>query len=105
MGREFSWPFLVEMLGLTLPDDLPALRTALDSGLIEGIPDNGAEFKFAHALIRDAVYATIAADLRYELHARAVATLAASQSHDEFRRVARLAHHASAAIPPPKISP
>ncbi|HEY8943533.1 MAG TPA: AAA family ATPase [Polyangiaceae bacterium] len=99
MGREFSWPFLVEMLGLALPGDVSALRSALESGLIEGAPGSAAEFRFSHALVRDAVYASIAADVRYELHARAVATLAASESHDELRRVARLAHHAAAAIP------
>jgi DNA-binding winged helix-turn-helix (wHTH) protein len=99
IGREFSWPFLVEMLGLDLSQSLCVLRDALDSAIIEASPERAGEFRFSHALVRDAVYCNVPADLCYELHARAVTALEASQGQDESRRTASLAHHAAAAIP------
>jgi hypothetical protein len=98
MGREFSWPFLVEMLGLALPESLCLLRVALDSGIIEASPERAGAFRFPHALVRDAVCCTVPADLGYELHARIATALAADPAQDA-RRVASLAHHAAAAIP------
>ncbi|MGC4094520.1 MAG: AAA family ATPase [Polyangiaceae bacterium] len=99
LGRTFSWPLLAELLELPLPEGLSALRHALDSGLIEAGPGPSGEFRFRHALFRDAVYAAMASDLRYELHARAVSVLATTEHDPDLRRVARLAHHAAAAIP------
>ena len=62
------------LLGLASPDDARTLlRPAVPAGLVE-IGPNG-EIRFAHALVRDAVYATLPADRRRTLHARAAELL------------------------------
>lgn len=99
VGRAFSWHWLVQTLGLERTNSLSALRAALDAGLIQATPESAGEFRFPHAIVREAIYSGIAADQRYELHAQILAALASAASPNEARRVTQLAHHALAATP------
>jgi DNA-binding CsgD family transcriptional regulator len=72
LGTEAEPGWLAQLVGGDGPV-LERLRPAVPAGLVE-IPANGTRVRFAHALVRDAVYATVAPARRVELH-RAAALL------------------------------
>ncbi|MBD0024139.1 MULTISPECIES: BTAD domain-containing putative transcriptional regulator [Gordonia] len=69
LGRAFTLPALCDMCGQDPDSTLDLLDTAVAAGLIreEGI----CEFVFAHALVRDHVYAALPPTRRARAHARA----------------------------------
>jgi DNA-binding SARP family transcriptional activator len=76
LGREFDVPTLAELLGADEEAVLDALDPPLAAGLVR---ESGVDrFRFAHALVRDAVYAALPRSRRARVHARAAAVLAAA---------------------------
>jgi DNA-binding CsgD family transcriptional regulator/tetratricopeptide (TPR) repeat protein len=76
-GREVGYPLLratVEMPDGALRD---SLRAAVQGGVLAAEPETGS-FRFRHALLAEAIYATILPGEREELHARLAEELARS---------------------------
>ena len=91
-GREVRYPLLraaVELPDGTLRD---SLRAAVEGGVLVAQSDTGS-FRFRHALLAEAIYATILPGEREELHARLAEELARSGA----ARAAELAPHWAAA--------
>ncbi len=53
LGRRFDWSLLPEVTGLSRPEVLGGLRTAVRSGLV--VVGTGEDFRFRHALTGDAI--------------------------------------------------
>ena len=86
------------LLRLAGPDDARTLlRPAGPAGLIEIGPTG--EIRFAHALVRDAVYATLSADRRTALHGRAAELLEAEAVGHDARAGAVARHWVQAGRP------
>src|SRR5690349_9237300 len=76
-GREVGYPLLratVELPDGTLRD---SLRAAVEGGVLVAEPEAGS-FRFRHALLAEAIYATILPGEREDLHARLAGELARS---------------------------
>jgi tetratricopeptide (TPR) repeat protein len=71
-GRDFDLPVLARMLGIA-PAQLQAELAVLESsGLVTLVTDRShVSYRFSHALVRDAAYASLLKQQRRELHARA----------------------------------
>ena len=84
--------------GLDLAAGLPeaelaaALDEAVHSGLIEELPSRGLAYRFAHELVRRALYGALTGVRRAELHLRVGEVLEAAGARPD-----RLAHHFTAA--------
>ena len=78
-GREVGYPLLRATAGL--PDGAlrDSLRAAVEGGVLVAEPETGS-FRFRHALLAEAIYATILPGEREELHARLAEELARSAS-------------------------
>ena len=91
-GREVGYPLLratAELPGGALRD---SLRAAVEGGVLVAEPQTGS-FRFRHALLAEAIYATILPGEREELHARLAEELARSGA----AKAAELAPHWAAA--------
>jgi DNA-binding CsgD family transcriptional regulator/tetratricopeptide (TPR) repeat protein len=76
-GREVSYPLLCATASLAEPDVREALRRGVEHGVL--VPDlRTGSFRFRHALLAEAIYATILPGEREELHARLAGALARS---------------------------
>jgi len=74
-GREVGYPLLhaaADLAGAALRD---SLRAATEGGVLVAVPETGS-FRFRHALLAEAIYATILPGEREELHARLAGELA-----------------------------
>jgi DNA-binding CsgD family transcriptional regulator/tetratricopeptide (TPR) repeat protein len=91
-GREVGYPLLHATA--ELPDGAlrDSLRAAVEGGVLVAEPQRGS-FRFRHALLAEAIYATILPGEREELHARLADELARSGA----ARAAELAPHWAAA--------
>ena len=69
LGRDVRLPLLAAVLDSDEDAVLDALEPALTAGLV--VEDGVDRFRFAHALVRDAAYATVLLSRRARLHARA----------------------------------
>ncbi|RHW23437.1 hypothetical protein D0Z08_29890 [Nocardioides immobilis] len=76
-GREIRYPLLHATVELPEGDLRDSLRQAVDHGVLVAEPETGS-FRFRHALLAAAVYATILPGEREELHARIAEGLARS---------------------------
>ncbi len=76
-GREVGYPLL--RATVELPDGAlrDSLRAAVVGGVLAAAPETGS-FRFRHALLAEAIYATILPGEREELHARLAEELARS---------------------------
>jgi DNA-binding CsgD family transcriptional regulator len=76
-GREVGYPLL--RATVELPDGAlrDSLRAAVEGGVLAAEPETGS-FRFRHALLAEAIYATILPGEREELHARLAEELARS---------------------------
>ncbi len=92
LGRQFDVPTLAGALGAEEDDVLDDLDAALEAGLVreEGVD----RMRFAHALVRDTVYAGLSRSRRGRLHARVAEALAGRQGREN-----ELARHWLAAGP------
>ncbi|HEX6016007.1 MAG TPA: hypothetical protein VFY87_30235, partial [Geminicoccaceae bacterium] len=74
-GRDVGYPLLRAVAGLPEPEVRQSLRQAVDHGVLVAEQTTGS-FRFRHALLAEAVYATILPGEREELHARLAEELA-----------------------------
>ena len=76
-GREVGYPLL--RATVELPDGAlrDSLRAAVEGGVLAAEPETGS-FRFRHALLAEAIYATILPGEREELHAKLASELARS---------------------------
>ena len=93
LGTEAPAWLLAGLLGAESEAELVALlRPAIPAGLIEISSAPGEEIRFAHALVRDAAYASLAPSRRADLHQRAAELLEPlAVGHDE--RAGMVAKH------------
>ena len=93
LGTEAPAWLLAGLLGEESEAELVALlRPAIPAGLIEISSAPGEEIRFAHALVRDAAYASLAPSRRADLHQRAAELLEPlAVGHDE--RAGMVARH------------
>ncbi|MFO6452380.1 MULTISPECIES: BTAD domain-containing putative transcriptional regulator [unclassified Aeromicrobium] len=91
VGRQFDGPTLAAVLGTDEDGALDLLEPAVEAGLVveEGID----RYAFAHALVRDSLYAGLSASRRARRHAAVAAALAGTD------RVSEEARHWLAAGP------
>jgi DNA-binding SARP family transcriptional activator/tetratricopeptide (TPR) repeat protein len=68
VGRQFDLPTVADSTGLPEDDVLDALEPAEEAGLVR--EDGIDRFVFAHALVRDTIYAGLSASRRARLHAK-----------------------------------
>jgi predicted ATPase len=92
-GRDVAYPLLRAVTALPERDVRESLRRAVDHGVL--VADQAtASFRFRHALLAEALYATILPGEREELHARLADELARSGAAS----AAELAPHWEAAV-------
>ncbi len=91
-GREVEYPLLRETAGVSEDDLRESLRQAVEQSVLVSEQAAGT-FRFRHALLAEAIYATILPGEREELHARLAAELARSDA----AQPAELAPHWAAA--------
>ena len=89
IGRHFDVPLLAATLGADPVSLVPALRRAREMQLIE--EESPAEFRFRHALTREAIYGDFLAVQLRSLH-RTIATVLETAA-PEHRSIERLAYH------------
>jgi DNA-binding CsgD family transcriptional regulator/tetratricopeptide (TPR) repeat protein len=76
-GREVEYPLLRATADLPEPDLRESLRLAVQHGVLVAVQSTGS-FRFRHALLAEAVYATLLPGEREELHAGLAEELARS---------------------------
>ena len=76
-GRDVAYPLLREAAALPERDIRESLRQAVEHGVLVADQENGS-FRFRHALLAEAIYATILPGEREELHAKLADELARS---------------------------
>jgi DNA-binding winged helix-turn-helix (wHTH) protein/tetratricopeptide (TPR) repeat protein len=91
-GGAFSVPTTAEILGISNKELLELLDAARRAWLIR---EDGSDFAFSHALLRDALYQTIDSTHRREIHLRLAHELI---KHDDSRS-ALISDHLTKAIP------
>ena len=91
-GRNVGYPLLREIAELPERDLRESLRRAVEHGVLVAEPSTSS-FRFRHALLAEAIYATVLPGEREELHARIADELARSGA----ARSAELARHWAAA--------
>lgn len=99
IGRQFDVAVLAALAGLSGPAVVEALEQARRAALVREVAGSPGRFTFAHALIRDTLYAELGQARRMEEHravARAMESLAGGR--DESYQ-AELAYHWLAATP------
>jgi DNA-binding CsgD family transcriptional regulator/tetratricopeptide (TPR) repeat protein len=74
-GRDVGYPLLRAVAALPEPEVRGSLRQAVEHGVLVAVQATGS-FRFRHALLAEAVYATILPGEREELHARLAEELA-----------------------------
>jgi DNA-binding CsgD family transcriptional regulator/tetratricopeptide (TPR) repeat protein len=77
LGRDFGYALLCAVAGLREHDVRESLRRAIEQGVLVVEPATDG-FRFRHALLAEAIYATILPGEREELHARIADELARS---------------------------
>ena len=95
IGREFSGAVTGRVLGLLAARAIEGVLPALRSGLV--IETAPGQFRFRHALIRDAIYEAIPPTERAALHARVAEALQSGTDSTDARMTR--AHHALLALP------
>ncbi len=97
-GSEFDLDVVRRAAGLAEAELLVALDEGVRSGMIEELPARGLACRFAHELVRRALYDRLSRARQAELHLRVAEALEGSPRPSP-RALADLAHHFSAAAP------
>jgi DNA-binding CsgD family transcriptional regulator len=92
LGTEAPASLVAGLLDQESAEAVASLRPAVPAGLIEISSAPGEEIRFAHALVRDAAYASLTSSRRADLHRRAAELLEPfAVGHDE--RAGMVARH------------
>jgi len=96
LGEDFALDLLREVAGLDVAD---ALRRLDEASAARLVVEHGAagRFAFTHALVRDALYASLSLAQRVETHSRIADALEARHPEPTGEALAELAHHFVAA--------
>jgi tetratricopeptide (TPR) repeat protein len=97
IGREFRVPFVERVCGRQPATPREVLDAATAAGLFRRVDHD--RFAFAHALVRETLYADLPAAERARLHAAVADAVEAASAGDSDEHVAELAHHLSRAAP------
>ncbi len=92
VGQEFDLDVLRDVTGIEDDDALDAVELTVSAGLVVEDPARVGRFRFAHALIREAIYGETSRARRARLHAR-VARALLDRRGEEPERVLQVAHH------------
>jgi tetratricopeptide (TPR) repeat protein len=92
IGREFRIATLAQALGAGPEELIAPIDDAVDAGLVTEVPGMIGRFRFAHGLIRDALYASLSNADRIRLH-RAVGEALQQTYGDTPEHLTELAHH------------
>jgi hypothetical protein len=98
IGREFSFSLIAAVSGTPEHELVTALAKLVAAELIfqRGVPPD-ATYRFKHALVQDAAYASLLRSRRRALHAAIVKELVAGRVSDTEVRPEVLAHHCAGA--------
>jgi DNA-binding winged helix-turn-helix (wHTH) protein/tetratricopeptide (TPR) repeat protein len=91
-GRSFTQPVLAQLLAVSELQLLERLAPALSCGIVRASSSAAAELCFAHALVRNAIYAELASHRRAQLH-QSIAELLEQRADPALVPVFELAHH------------
>ena len=96
-GREFELRLLATATGEAPSDLLDRIAEGTSVGLIEEL--GPGQFRFAHALLREALYLDLSTAVRAAAHARVAAAIASLTPPQRAARIEALAHHLRHALP------
>ena len=98
-GPEFRLDVVRRAAGVDERGLLAALDEAAHNGIVEQIPATGLAYRFAHELLRRALYERLTALRRAELHLHVGTALEDALPATPSRGLADVAHHLAAAAP------
>lgn len=93
VGREFDLPTLARVSGLADGELLDAIDAALGERVLEAVSGELGRFRFAHALVREALYEGLPAGRRAQLHRRVGEALEDLHAADLGPHLSELARH------------
>ncbi len=99
LGAEFELEALRRVADRELEPLLDLLDEAISAGVVGEVAGAHGRFRFAHALVRDALYDDLTATGRMRLHRRAGEVLEELYAGDPDSHLAELAHHFHEAAP------
>jgi tetratricopeptide (TPR) repeat protein len=99
LGREFDLDALVRVSEGTLETLLDLLDEAISARVVGEVPGAQGRLRFAHVLIRDALYEELTATRRMRLHRQVGEVLEELYANDLDPHLAELAHHFYSAVP------
>ncbi|RBY90610.1 AAA family ATPase [Blastococcus sp. TF02A-26] len=83
LGEELDAGLLTTVTGHPAPEVTAGLDAAVRAGVLTTVPDAPGHRRFAHAVVRDAVYADLLPSVREELHRRAAEALEHRAADDD----------------------
>jgi hypothetical protein len=98
--KDFSSSLLARALKVDFDHVLLALETAIESGICVS-EDEGLSYRFAHALVREAISDSLAVTERAEKHGRIAKAMEEGAGTDPGSLSADIAHHYAASYPAP----
>jgi hypothetical protein len=99
IGDEPFVPLLTEVSGLGVESLLADLAAGVDAGLLVELADSAGRVRFAHALIRDALYEAVDPSTRPGLHHEVGRAIERLYETEPGPHLAALAHHFCRAAP------
>jgi DNA-binding CsgD family transcriptional regulator/tetratricopeptide (TPR) repeat protein len=99
IGPEFDLAVLARGTGREEAALLGSIDLALRSGMVADVPERPLVYRFAHELVRRALYDRLSAPRRVELHFCAGEAIEAGSPQPSARTLADLAHHFTVAAP------
>jgi DNA-binding SARP family transcriptional activator len=97
IGGSFDLGVLEAASGVSVDHVFDAVDLAVVTGIVLA-GDHPGSFRFAHALVRDALLADLTPLRRQRLHARTAEALEHAPRHDPARQASEVAHHLVAAV-------
>jgi class 3 adenylate cyclase/tetratricopeptide (TPR) repeat protein len=92
-GRDFDLSVVSQAAGLPASEVLETLDEAVDAHLVTEAGSGPGRYRFAHALVREVVYAGLRVTERVRLHHRVGEAIERHSQPDLEARLAELAHH------------
>lgn len=92
VGRDFSLPLVARVLAEPVEKYLPVIDEAIAYGLVDRV-DHVGDYRFVHALTRDAVEASLTSADRFALHRAVAKAIEAHYAGDLSEHLADIARH------------